>query len=144
MLTNVTDQPWSAEPDPGQQAGYPPPPFPPPYTGGPHYGSQYGPRYGIAGVGYDPSAPFGRHPVSGLPYSDKSKTLAGLLQLLAMFGIAGVGRMYAGHVGLGVAQLLVGWMTCGLGAVVWGLIDALLILTDKVSDPMGRPLRDGF
>jgi hypothetical protein len=26
---------------------------------------------------------------------------------------------------------------------VWGIIDAVLILTDKVRDPEGRPLRDG-
>ncbi|MBL7315258.1 hypothetical protein INQ24_29130, partial [Escherichia coli] len=48
-----------------------------------------------------------------------------------------------GHTGLGIAQLLVGWVMCGLGAVIWGVIDALLILTDKVGDPWGRPLRDG-
>lgn len=65
------------------------------------------------------------------------------MQLLGLFGIAGIGRMYAGYVGLGVAQLLVGWLTCGLGAVIWGTIDALLILTDKVNDPLGRPMRDG-
>lgn len=68
---------------------------------------------------------------------------AGLLQLLGLFGIAGIGRIYLGHTGLGIAQLLVGWVTCGLGAVIWGVIDALLILTDKVGDPWGRPLRDG-
>lgn len=56
---------------------------------------------------------------------------------------AGIGRIYLGHTGLGIAQLLVGWVTCGLGAVIWGVIDALLILTDKVGDPWGRPLRDG-
>ncbi|OBI91225.1 hypothetical protein A5661_28055 [Mycobacterium asiaticum] len=131
----VTEQPWSGTPQPGPQyegQGYPPPPFPPPYQSYP----QYAP-------GYDPSAPFGRHPVTGQPYSDKSKTVAGLLQLLGLFGIAGIGRMYAGYVGLGVAQLLVGWLTCGLGAVIWGTIDALLILTDKVNDPLGRPMRDG-
>ena len=107
---------------------YPPPPY-----------AQYpGP-----GAYPDPAAPFGRHPVTGQPLSDKSKTVAGLLQLLGLFGIAGIGRIYLGHTGLGVAQLLVGFVTCGLGAVVWGVVDALLILTDKVSDPLGRPLRDG-
>lgn len=99
----------------------------------------------ISGPGsyFDPFAPYGRHPVTGQPFSDKSKTVAGLLQLLGLFGIAGIGRIYLGHTGLGIAQLLVGWVTCGLGAVIWGVIDALLILTDKVGDPWGRPLRDG-
>jgi TM2 domain-containing membrane protein YozV len=131
----VTDQPWTDGNDaaesgspslqsPGYQSGYPPPPYAP-YPG------------------FDPVAPFGRHPVTGQPLSDKSKTVAGLLQLLGLFGIAGIGRIYLGHTGLGVAQLLVGLATCGLGAVIWGIVDALLILTDKVSDPQGRPLRDG-
>jgi TM2 domain-containing membrane protein YozV len=135
----VTDQPLNygndaAESDspspqsPGYQSGYPPSPY-----------AQYpGP-----GGNFDPAAPFGRHPVTGQPLSDKSKTVAGLLQLLGLFGIVGIGRIYLGHTGLGVAQLLVGFVTCGLGAVIWGVVDALLILTDKVSDPLGRPLRDG-
>jgi TM2 domain-containing membrane protein YozV len=81
--------------------------------------------------------------VSGLPFSDKSKTIAALLQFLGLFGIAGLGRIYIGQTGLGIAQLLVGLATCGVVAVVWGTIDALLMLTDKVSDSNGRPLRDG-
>ena len=131
----MTDQPWnrgndaaeSDSPSP-QSPGYPPPAY-----------AQYpGP-----GAYFDPAAPFGRHPVTGQPLSDKSKTVAGLLQLLGLFGIAGTGRIYLGHTGLGVAQLLVRFVTCGLGAVIRGVVDAPLILTDKVSDPLGRPLRDG-
>ena len=65
---------------------------------------------------FDPSAPYGRHPVIWLqPYSDKSKTIAGLLQLLSLIGIGGIGRFYIGDIGVGVAQLLVGWLTCGVG-----------------------------
>ncbi|KAA1247244.1 TM2 domain-containing protein [Mycobacterium simiae] len=135
----MTDQSSAAEPgSPQQQSGYPPP-FPPPYypeNSAP--GGYHGPFPYV-----DPSAPFGRHPVTGQPLSDKSKTVAGLLQLLGLFGIAGIGRIYLGHTGMGIAQLLVGWLTCGLGAIIWGVIDAVLILTDKVRDPWGRPLRDG-
>jgi TM2 domain-containing membrane protein YozV len=80
--------------------------------------------------------------VTGQPYSDKSKTTAGLLQLLSLVGIGGIGRFYIGDIGVGVAQLLVGWLTCGVG-LIWPIIDAVLILTDKVNDPQGRPLRDG-
>jgi TM2 domain-containing membrane protein YozV len=118
----------------GSQEGYPPQPpgpagypFPPPYQG----------------AYVDPAAPYGRHPVTGEPYSDKSKLVAGLLQLLGLFGIVGIGRMYLGEVGLGIAQLLVGILTCAIGAWIWGVIDAILILTDHVRDPQGRPLRDG-
>ncbi len=80
--------------------------------------------------------------MTGQPLSDKSKTVAGLLQLLSLIGIGGIGRFYIGDIGVGVAQLLVGWFTCGIG-LIWSIVDAVLILSDKVSDPQGRPLRDG-
>ena len=67
--------------------------------------------------------------------------MAGLL-LLGLIGIVGIGRIYLGYTGLGIAQLIVGLATCGLGALIWGVIDAVLILTDNVKDPHGRPLRD--
>jgi TM2 domain-containing membrane protein YozV len=139
MLRTVTEPSWSDAPDSGAQPphppGYPSPyqPYPPPYPGAPYPGP---------GVAYDPAAPFGRHPVTGLPYSDKSKTVAGLLQLLSLVGIGGIGRFYIGDIGLGVAQLLVGLLTCGVG-LIWSIVDAVLILTDKVNDPQGRPLRYG-
>lgn len=120
--------------------------IPPPPPGGAQYPGQYPPPYpppAYPGAYYDPTAPYGRHPVTGEPYSDKSKVVAGLLQLLGLFGLVGIGRIYLGYTGLGVAQLLVGLVTCGLGAVIWGIIDAVLLLTDKVRDPQGRPLRDG-
>ncbi|SRX95364.1 putative membrane protein [Mycobacterium tuberculosis H37Rv] [Mycobacterium shimoidei] len=81
--------------------------------------------------------------MTGEPFSDKSKIVAGLLQLIGLLGIVGIGRIYLGQVGLGIAQMIVGFITVGVGAVVWGLVDAVLILTDKVRDPQGRPLRDG-
>lgn len=125
----VTDPSWSEAPDSGAQPQQPPG-YPPPY-----------PPYAAAPQA-DPWAPYGRHPVTGLPYSDKSKTIAGLLQLLSLVGIGGIGRFYIGDVGMGVAQLLVGLLTCGVG-LIWSIVDAVLILTDKVNDPRGRPLRDG-
>ncbi len=91
----------------------------------------------------DPAAPFGRHPLTGEPFSDKSKIVAGLLQLLGLIGIVGIGRIYMGDTKLGVIQLIVGIVTCGIGAWIWGIIDAIMIFTDNVRDPQGRPLRDG-
>jgi TM2 domain-containing membrane protein YozV len=125
------------EPQFGGVEGGPPPNYqhPPNYPMPPQYP-------GPAGY-VDPSAPFGRHPVTGEPLSDKSKVVAGLLQLLGLFGLVGIGRIYLGYTGLGIAQLLVGLVTCGIGAVIWGIVDGILILTDKVRDPQGRPLRDG-
>lgn len=126
-------------PQPPQQPGYPPPYPPPPPAPGqyPPAAGQYPPAY------MDPSAPYGRHPLTGEPFSDKSKVVAGLLQLLGLLGLVGIGRIYLGYTGLGIAQLVVGLLTCGIGAVIWGIIDAVLLLTDKVRDPEGRPLRDG-
>jgi hypothetical protein len=100
--------------------------FPPaPYTGNhpvPH--------------GYDPQAPYGRDPVSGFPYSDRSKVVAGLLQLFLPIGI---GRMYAGHAGIGVAQLLL-TLFFGIG-MIWAFIDGIVILAGHPTDGRGRPLR---
>lgn len=124
-------------PPPPQQPRYQPPPpgYPPPgqYSQPGEYPQAY----------MDPAAPYGRHPLTGEPLSDKSKVVAGLLQLIGLFGLVGIGRIYLGYTGLGVAQLVVGLVTCGIGAVVWGIVDAVLIFTDKVRDPDGRPLREG-
>ncbi|MBF6340549.1 TM2 domain-containing protein [Nocardia abscessus] len=108
----------------GQQpGGYPPAPYP----GGPQ---GYNPN--------DPEAPWGRDPF-GVPLSDKQKLIAGLLQIF--LGGFGVGRFYLGYTGLGIAQLAVTIVTCGLGSI-WGLIDGIMILVGKVPDAQGRPLRD--
>ncbi len=78
------------------------------------------------------------HPTTGIPYSDKQKVIAGVLQLVVPLGI---GRMYIGDVGVGVAQLLVTLFTCGVGAL-WPFIDGILILVgDDKTDAQGRPLR---
>ncbi|MEU3457228.1 TM2 domain-containing protein [Micromonospora sp. NPDC006766] len=75
------------------------------------------------------------------PYgvSDKSKVVAGILQIL--LGSFGVGRFYMGDVKTGVLQLVVTFVTCGLGSI-WGLIDGILILVNGGVDGQGRPLRD--
>ena len=109
-------------PPPG---GYGPPPPAPGMMGGPMVG---GPM--------QPHAPFGVDPVTGMPYSDKSKMVAGLLQIF----LFGVGRLYTGHIGIGIAQLLT-TLFCGVG-YIWALIDGIMMLTGKVPDAQGRPLRD--
>lgn len=120
---------WGQQ-QPGQQP-YGQPPQPP--YGQPAYVQ---PQYGYP---VDPAAPYGRHPRTGEVLSDKSKLIAGLLQLLIPLGI---GRMYMGHVGLGVAQLVVTLITCGIGAL-WPFIDGIIILAGgNARDAQGRPLRD--
>jgi len=90
----------------------------------------------MMGGAMQPHAPYGIDPITGMPFSDKSKMVAGLLQIF--LGSFGVGRFYTGHIGLGVAQLLLSWLTCG----VWPLVDGIMMLMGKVTDAQGRPLRD--
>ncbi|MGB6073312.1 MAG: NINE protein [Rhodococcus sp. (in: high G+C Gram-positive bacteria)] len=120
------------------------------------YGQQgYGVPAGYPGgpaFGVGPDAPYGRDPVTGVPLSDKSKIVGGLLQLF--LGWLGVGRFYIGSTGIGVAQLLlffVGFLLTavfGLGVIllfglfVWHVADGVLILVGNVTDAQGRKLRD--
>ena len=122
----------------GPPAGAPPPGVygaPPPGPYGPPPPNPMGPP-GMM----QPAAPYGIDPVSGLPYSDKSKMVAGMLQLFA--GAFGVGRFYTGHIGIAIAQIAVVWLTCGLG-IFWPMIDGIMMLTGRVTDAQGRPLRPG-
>lgn len=124
--------PEPTNPNLGSTPPPPPPPPPPPAPPGAGWGGQPGAQPGV-----QPGAPFGIDPLTGLPYSDKTKLIAGLLQILIPIGI---GRMYMGHVGIGVAQLVVTILTCGLG-YVWSLIDGILILVGQPKDNNGLPLR---
>lgn len=76
---------------------------------------------------------------NGIPYSDKDRKTAGLLQLL--LGGFGVGRFYLGYPKIAVLQILVTWLTLGAG-VLWPMIDGVRILDGRVPDAKGRPLRD--
>jgi len=140
MLNAMTEPQFGGREDWTSSAPPPPPGYPPQPPGYPP--PQYAPPPPV-GAYYDPSAPYGRHPQTGEPLSEKSKVVGGLLQLIGLFGLVGIGRIYLGYTGLGIAQLLIGLVTCGIGAVIWGIVDAILILSDKVRDPQGRPLRDG-
>ncbi|MGH3520084.1 MAG: NINE protein [Haloechinothrix sp.] len=57
-----------------------------------------------------------------------------LLQILIPMGI---GRFYTGHTGIGIAQLLVAILTCGIGSI-WLFIDEILV--NGGTDSFGRPL----
>jgi TM2 domain-containing membrane protein YozV len=107
-------------PDPNQ------PPPPPP-------GWQQSPAY----AGYPGYAPYGIHPGTGVPYSDKSKIVAGLLQVLLPLGI---GRFYIGDSKTGGWQLAVTLLTCGVGGL-WPFIDGIVILVSDSRDVNGLILR---
>ncbi|UOZ05895.1 DUF1707 domain-containing protein [Amycolatopsis sp. WQ 127309] len=71
-----------------------------------------------------------------VPTSYRSKTVAGVLQIVLPFG---VGRFYTGQTGLGLLQLLVVLLT-GIG-VLWPIIDGVMLLANGGLDAEGRPLR---
>jgi hypothetical protein len=145
----VTATPVTVTPVP-----YPPPPaayYPPPaYPAAHGYPAGYGGYYGYGYPAVDP--------VTGVPYSDKSKLTAGLLQLLLglMLGLGGVGRLYAGNTALGVTQIVlsvVGWicLVClswlivpilvFVGLWIWFWVDGIVMLAGRPVDGYGRPLR---
>ncbi|MGA8850674.1 MAG: TM2 domain-containing protein [Aeromicrobium sp.] len=129
------------QPPPGYGHAPPPPGYgqapagPQPYAQQQPYG--YAPPGAPFAYGANPQAPYGYDPKTGLPFSDKQKLVAGLLQILIPLGI---GRMYAGHVGLGIGQLAVTILTCGIGAL-WPFIDGIVILAGDPKDSNGLPLR---
>lgn len=144
-----TPEPFSYQP--GEPAQTPPPgpesyspPGPPGYPGPQGYPPPAQPGY-PGSQGYPPPAQPGypqpgypAYPVSPYGVSDKDKMTAGLLQIF--LGSFGVGRFYLGYTGIGVAQIAVTWLTCGIGAI-WPLIDGIMMLVGNVPDAQGRPLR---
>jgi TM2 domain-containing membrane protein YozV len=144
MLGHMTEPQFSGNesgnpyPPPSQQPGYPPPGQYLPLGDFPAPVGQY------PGAYMDPAAPYGRHPLTGEPLSDKSKTIAGLLQLLGLVGVLGIGRIYIGQTAFGVVQLILGLALYCIGVgVIWGVIDCIVLMTGSHRDTQGRPLRDG-
>lgn len=131
----------SAPQDPTQpnQPDYSAAPPPPPPAPAPAYGQPPAAPIPPAGAyGVSSSAPYGIHPATGIPYSDKQKLIAGLLNILLPFG---VGRFYIGDTKTGVWQLIVTLITCGLGSL-WSLIDGIMMLVnDDTKDANGYILR---
>lgn len=94
------------------------------------------------------AAPFGVAP-NGVPYSERQKIVAGLLQIF--LGYFGVGRFYTGHTNLGVAQFaacavagILAPFTCGLSmlALLWPFVDGIVMMVSSNSrDAQGNMLR---
>lgn len=68
--------------------------------------------------------------IPGLNTPFKSKMVAGLLNLICLLGVpGGIGRLYLGYIGIGLAQLFLSFVCIGY---IWSIIDGILILTGSV------------
>jgi TM2 domain-containing membrane protein YozV len=63
--------------------------------------------------------------------SPKSRTVAAILGFF--LGGLGVDRFYLGNIGMGIAKLLLGWLTFG----IWPLIDWIVVLSGGAHDGDG-------
>lgn len=144
--------PWDAQ-QPSAMQPYQQQPYQQPYGAQPGAGYGPGPEYGYA---YPPAAgpvAYGVDPYTGVAWSDKTRTTAGLLQLLlSLFGICGVGRLYAGQIGIGLTQLIGFFVGCVLMVVligfviapaiwIWAVVDGIVLLSSGGRDQYGRQLR---
>ncbi len=75
---------------------------------------------------------------------EKSRMAAGLLGIF--LGSIGVHNFYLGYTGKAIAQVLISVLSCGFlspVSAVWGLIEGIMILTDKsYVDAEGNLLKD--
>jgi TM2 domain-containing membrane protein YozV len=94
------------------------------------------------GHGYSRSRPA---PPPPLPFADllrsktvspKSRTVATILGFFV--GIFGVDRFYLGNIRMGVAKLLLGWLSLG----IWPLVDWIIILAGQAHDGEGLLVAD--
>ncbi len=92
------------------------------------------PPYGQPGVVYGAVPLVGVVPVYATTVSPKSRTVASILGFF--LGGLGVDRFYLGNIGMGVAKLLLGWLTLG----IWPLIDWIVILAGAAHDGNGLPV----
>src|SRR4051812_39798409 len=111
-MTTPPEQPQPSDqpnPDPAASGAYGQQPVDPAY-GQPAYGQAPGapggaqPGFtpqGQPAWGVGPNAPYGVDPQTGVPYSDKSRIIGGILQLI--IGWTGAGRWYTGSYGMAVA-----------------------------------------
>ncbi len=136
-MTTGPENPDPTQPYGAQDPGAVPPPPPPPVQPGPGFAGYQQPGLPLGAYGVSSQAPYGIHPVTGIPFSDKSKIVAGLLQIFLPFGI---GRFYIGDNKIGVIQLVVTVLTCGIGAI-WGIIDGIIMLATDSKDANGYMLR---
>ena len=74
-----------------------------------------------------------------MPLSPKSRLVAGLLGIF--LGSLGVHRFYLGYIGIGILQLVLTFLTCGVTGI-WGFVEGIICLTGGMRDSDGLELRD--
>lgn len=95
---------------------------------------QYTSSRPVAVAAVVPSNPAPGYRVVPYGVSPKSRTVASILGFF--LGGLGVHRFYLGNIGMGVAMLLVGWLTFG----IWPLIDWIIVLAGAAHDDRGLPV----
>ena len=139
----MTETPAGPGPTSPEEPGTPPPAAgPAPQPGNPPppgYAPGYGPPAGY------PTGPYPPQPYYGYPPGQdprKSRVAAGVLGIV--LGGFGVHRFYLGFTTIGVLQIVVTILTCGLGSI-WGFVEGILYLVSAkgyTEDSRGIPLRD--
>jgi len=74
----------------------------------------------------DPDAP------ASPPKKKKSKVILMLLEMVPVCGPIGLDRFYLGSTKTGLAKLTVCLCTCLVGGLVWGLIDAIIVILNSL------------
>lgn len=69
----------------------------------------------------------------------KSKVLAAILAFF--FGCYGIDQFYLGFVKTGIIRIVVTFVTCSIGGVIWGIVDCVRIATGSIKvDAKGNPI----
>ncbi len=100
----------------------------------------------LGGVSFEKDAagnPLLRY-VEALPSETGSGVAGKNIAIAAMYGVFlgafGIHRFYLGYTAMGIAQIAVTLLTCGIGAL-WGMLEGFLILSGYINkDAHGKPL----
>jgi len=63
----------------------------------------------------------------------KNKAVLMALEIIPLCGPLGIDRFYLGNMPLGIAKLLVCLCTCFVGGIIWGAIDAIIIIINGLT-----------
>ncbi len=69
-------------------------------------------------------------PAAAPAVSPNKKNHTTAILLSVFLGHLGIDRFYLGHTGLGVAKLLLSWLTFG----IWWLVDLILVCTKRIKN----------